>query len=313
MRDESTKPDPDSEEPDSNGEGQSPLTNAENAAAAKVAGYVVLALLGGFVLLIGTAMCWVTVDKGHVGVVTTFGSVSDETLPSGGPYFIRPWRKVVRMNIQTQRNDEPATVPTKGGLSVEVKAVLLYHVDPASAPKILREVGEQYEQKIVDSFFRNAVRDATAEFSPEALYTDERTKVEATVLAKISRDLTDRGFIVESVMLQDPILPRLVKDRIEQKVGAEQDAERMKFVLRQRELEAQAKVVEAKGIADAQLIIRKDLDDNYLKYLWIEALKESAKHNNAVIYVPTGYDGMPLFKSLPDAKSPITTADKARQ
>lgn len=107
-------------------------------------------------------------------------------------------------------------------------------------------------------------------------------------------------------MIQDPVLPKVVQDRVQAKVGAEQDALRMQYIfkqkeqdglanLRQKELESQAKIVEAKGIAEAQNIIKKDLDDNYLRYLWIQALKEN---HGATVYVPTGNDGMPLFKHL---------------
>lgn len=76
----------------------------------------------------------------------------------------------------------------------------------------------------------------------------------------------------------------------------------MEFVLKKAKQEAERKAIEAKGIADAQIIIKKDLSHEYLIYLWIEALKEGAKHNNAVIYVPTGSDGMPMFRNLESGK-----------
>lgn len=71
----------------------------------------------------------------------------------------------------------------------------------------------------------------------------------------------------------------------------------MTFVLQKEKQEAERKTIEAKGIADAQSIIKKDLDENYLKYLWISALE---KHQGAIIYVPTGTDGMPVFKRVHD-------------
>lgn len=281
----------------------------DNPGKATVAGV----LLGLSVLLFPiTCVVW-SVPPGHIGIVTTFGSVSDDTLASGGPYLIAPWKSVRRVSVQTQKNEEPSTVPTKGGLSVGVKAVMLYRMDPGRATGIIREVGDEYEAKLIDPYFKNAVRDACAEFAPEALYTSERETVERSILGKVQKELGDRGFTVEAVMIQDPQLPQVVADRIQAKVAAEQDAIRMQSVFTQRELEAkankrvkeleaEAKVIEARGIAEAQKIIKTDLDDNYLRYLWIEALKESAKHNNATIYIPTGGDGMPLFKSVHPGK-----------
>ncbi len=238
------------------------------------------------------------VKAGHVGVKTSFREVSDDSLPAGGPYFVKPWVSVANISIQTRKLDAPATVPTKGGLAVSMHTIMLYRLEESSVPRIMREVGDKYEEVIIDTKFRNATRDVCADFAPEALYTSERTTVEAKVLARLQAELGPRGIIVEQVMLQDPDMPASVKERIQAKVGAEQDVQRMEYVLRQKKLEADAKVIEAEGIAKAQSIVKKDLDENYLRYLWIEALKESAKHNNATIYIPTGWDGMPLMKGV---------------
>lgn len=252
--------------------------------------------------------CFVTVAPGHVGVKSWFGEVDDSVL-TPGPHLVNPFKKVRQLNTQTQKNEEPATVPTKNGLSVGLNATMLYHLEPTHAPKMVKEVGDlDFEKKLIDPVFKNAVRDAAAEFDPEALYTADRAKVEAKVLQHVEKELNPRGIIIEQVMLLDPVLPDVVKHRVEQKVAAEQDALRMQSVFTQKELEgkankrvkeleAEAKVIEAKGIADAQKIIQKDLSHEYLVYLWIEALKEGAKHNNATIYVPTGSDGMPMFKA----------------
>lgn len=244
----------------------------------------------------------VSVSKGHVGVQSSFGAVSETTL-APGLHVIAPWRSLYRMSTQTQKNEEPSTVPTASGLPVQVQATMLYHLRPEAAPKMAKEVGDAgYEERVIDPVFKNTVRDVCAKYPAEALYSADRQKLELEIQNKTQTDLEQRGIVVESVMLLDPVLPASVVERIQAKAGAEQDAQRMQFVLQQKEAEAKARVVEAQGIADAQKIIKKDLDDNYLKYLWIDALKESAKHNNATIYVPTGYDGMPLFKNIHPGK-----------
>lgn len=258
----------------------------------------ILATLATIVFAFLWMFCWVTIDKGHIGVLSWFGDVQDSTLEPGA-HIVSPFKRVYRMNVQTQKNEEPATVPTSNGLSVEIKATMLYHLDPAKAPKMAREVGDsKYEDRVIDPVFRNNVRDVCAKYPPEAFYSSDRQKIETEIMSRTQAELEVRGIIVEATMLLDPVLPAVVVERIQAKVGAEQDAMRMEYVLKQKEIEAKAKVVEAEGIAKAQAIIKKDLDHAYLVYLWIEALKESAKHNNAVIYIPTGGDGMPLFKNV---------------
>lgn len=268
-------------------------------------------VVGGVVflfILFGYLFCFVTVPAGHCGVKSWFGEVDNQILEPG-PHIVHPLKKVQKVNVQTQCDEEPATVPTKNGLSVGLKATMLYHLDPTQTPKLVKEVGTDYQKKLINPIFKNAVREACAEFDPEALYTTDRLKVEAKVRLQVDKELGARGIVIESVMLLDPVLPEVVRGRVEQKVAAEQDAIRMQSVFLQRELEgkankrvkeleAEAKVIEARGLAEAQKIIQKDLTDPYLRYLWIEALKESAKHNNATIYIPTGNDGMPVFKSV---------------
>jgi prohibitin 1 len=258
-----------------------------------LAALVVLTLLA---LIFVWSCCFVKIDKGNVGVLSWFGEVEAKVL-TPGPYLVHPLKTVYRMSTQTQKDEEPSKVPTSNGLSVELKATLLWHLDPLQAPKMAMEVGHKdYAQTVVSTYFRNAVKDVTGEFLPEALYNQDRTKVESAIRTRVSKELESRGIVVEAVMILDPVLPQVVQERIQAKVGAEQEAQKMEYVLKQRKLEADARIVEAEGIAKAQQIIKKDLDDAYLRYLWIEALKESAKHNNATIYVPTGHDGMPFFK-----------------
>ncbi len=262
--------------------------------------YPVLGICAGAVavisIILGYFCCFVSIEPGYVGVNSWFGK-TDEELMMPGPHLVHPFKKTRRVNCKTQKNEEPATVPTKNGLAVTMKATMQYRLSTAHAVKMINEVGDVYEEILIDPIFRNSVRDACAEFDAEALYTSDRNKVEAKVIEQLNKELSHRGIIIEGVQLLDPILPDVVKSRIEQKVAADQDVQRMQFVLKQRELEAQAKVVEANGIAKAQAIIKQDLTQEYLVYLWIEALKESAKHNNATIYIPTGESGLPFFKS----------------
>jgi regulator of protease activity HflC (stomatin/prohibitin superfamily) len=277
--------------------------------------YTPLFVIGGIMAVVAVILfyccCWVTVPKGHVGVTSVFGKVQPETLPSG-LHIVSPWTSIHRMSCMTQKDEEDANTTTANGLSVGMKATMLYHLRPEHAAQVAVEIGHaDYQPTIVTPRFKNAVRDVTAEFQPEAFYSAERQKIEARVLDRVRQELPH--FEVEAIMLLDPVMPKVVQDRIQAKVGAEQDAIRMQSVYLQRELEgkankrvkeleAEAKVIEAKGIADSQKIIKTDLDDNYLRYLWIEALKESARHNNATIYVPTGFDGMPFMKGVHPGK-----------
>jgi regulator of protease activity HflC (stomatin/prohibitin superfamily) len=241
--------------------------------------------------------CFTQIPAGHVGLVTTFGSLSENVLDEG-LHFVAPWKGVYKFSLQTQEDSDKAQAPTKEGLSVNLEATLLYRVQKSSAADIYRTVGPTFKKILVESQFKSALRGATTHYEAKDLYTANREKIEEAILEAVKHSLAERGVLAEKVLLRNVEVPQAVKEMVEAKVAAEQDAQRMEFVLKKESQEAERKRLEAKGIADAQAIIKKDLDPHYLTYLWIEALKEGAKHNNAVIYIPTGTDGMPMFKEI---------------
>ncbi len=272
-------------------------------------GVLVFAVLA---LLVGgcTTGCSLTrIPAGHVGVITTFGAVHHDQL-SEGLNLTAPWNSVYKVSLQTKEAREPADVPTKEGLTVHVECSIIFNLKKESAADIFQTIGDKYEDVIITPLFRSALRDVTSRFEAKDFYTANRSQVETALLKELSESLGPKGITVQADLLRDVTLPKSLKERIEAKLAADQDAQRMQFVLLKEKQEAERKAVEAKGIADAQKIIKADLSHEYLIYLWIEALKEGAKHNNAVIYVPTGGDGMPLFKGLPDFKKEIPRGEK---
>ena len=89
-------------------------------------------------------------------------------------------------------------------------------------------------------------------------------------------------------------LPAAVKGTIEQKIQAEQEAQKMQFVLQKERQEADRKRVEAQGIADYQKIISESLTDKQLQYEQIKAMKELAQSQNAKL-IMMGGKGTPVI------------------
>ncbi|MDX1386946.1 MAG: prohibitin family protein, partial [bacterium] len=91
-------------------------------------------------------------------------------------------------------------------------------------------------------------------------------------------------------------LPKILSEAIERKLEAEQKAEQMKFILDRERQEAERKRVEAKGVADFQLIVAEGITESYLKWKGIEATQKIAESPNAkVIIVGAGKEGLPVI------------------
>ena len=254
------------------------------------------ALMGVFAaLLIAFVQIWTVVPAGHVGVVDFFGNVSDNTLLPG-VNFVNPLAKVVKFDARTQEMKETMEVPSKEGLSIQLEISLLYSLNKENANKIYKSVGEDYVDKIVLPQFRSVVRGVTSQFDAQALYTGEREKLQEMIRKDLEKIVGPRGINIESSPLRRITLPSRLTAAIEEKLKADQESQRMQFVLQKEKQEAERKRIEAKGIADFQDIVSKGISDQLLRWKGIEATENLAKSTNAkVVVIGAGKNGLPLI------------------
>lgn len=250
-------------------------------------------------LIIGIVFSAVrVVPAGYVGIVDFFGSVSSSPLNSGIS-LVNPFAKVVMMSTRTLQETESMSIPSKEGLNITLDISLLYRLNPQRAVEIYKTVGPYYKEVVVVPQFRSVARGVTVNYEAKALYTSEREVLSQSIFDALEKMTEARGVTVERVLLRSITLPNTVSAAVEQKLKAEQEAERMKFVLQKETQEAERKRVEAAGIRDAQAIINQSLTSQYLHYLWINTLNL----NPNVIYVATEAN-MPMFRAIdPDEEN----------
>jgi regulator of protease activity HflC (stomatin/prohibitin superfamily) len=237
------------------------------------------------------------VDAGYVGVKSLFGKVQNETL-SSGLNMVNPLIDVTPIDVKTQNytmsgvhdegsksGDDAIKVLTADGLEVTIDLSVLYRVNPAETPKLLKEIGINFEDKIVRPITRTRIRDNSVYYDAVALYSTKRDEFQARIFKTIENDFKQRGLILENLLVRNITLPASVKSTIEQKINAEQEAQKMQFVLQKEKQEAERKRVEAQGISDYQRIISMSLSDRQLQYEQIKAMKELAASGNAKIIV----------------------------
>jgi prohibitin 1 len=257
--------------------------------------------LGMLVLLviaiIAAASSTSCIRTGHVGVVTLFGRVTGQTL-SEGIHIINPAASVTELSVKTQEIKERANVPSKEGLIMGVEASILYHLDPTQASTVLQKVGPNYADVLLIPNFRSAIRAITAANNAASLYSDARESIARNILDDVQRQVAPRGIVVENVLLRDLQLPDTLKHAIEAKQQAQQEAQRMEFVLQREKQEAERKRVEAGGIKDFQDIVTQGISDKLLQWKGIEATMELVKSpNSKVIVVGNSKNGLPLIYS----------------
>ena len=251
--------------------------------------------------------CVKQIDAGYVGVKTLFGKVQDDVLPSG-LHLINPLMEVSQIDVRTQNytmsgvhdegiksGDDAIRVLTSDGLEVTIDLSVLYRVIPAETPKLLREIGMDYEDKIVRPITRTRIRDNSVYYEAVALYSTKRDEFQDRIFKTIDSDFKKRGLLLENLLVRNITMPASVKAVIEQKINAEQDAQKMQFVLLKERQEAERKRVEAQGISDYQRIISESLTERQLQYEQIKAMKDLSQSQNSKIIVMPSRGGVPVI------------------
>lgn len=248
--------------------------------------------VGAIVALI---QLFTVVPAGTVGVVDFLGNVSDNTLKAG-VNFVNPMARVIIFSTKTQELKEMMNVPSQEGQNVQLEISLLFALDPDNASKIYKTVGENYAEIILIPQFRSVVRGTTAKYEAKALYTSSREVLAYEIKDELEKLVGPRGILIEAAPLRQIALPAGLTASIEEKLKAEQESQRMQFVLQRESQEADRKRIEAKGIADFQDIVARGISQQLLQWKGIEATEKLASSSNTkVVIIGSGKDGLPVI------------------
>src|SRR6476620_5628959 len=165
----------------------------------RVSGVVRLVGLGIMLLGLFTSSI-IQIDAGTIGVKKLFGKVQNDVLASG-LHLINPVLEVEKMDIKTQNytmsgvhdegtqtGDDAIRVLTSDGLEVTIDLTVLYKLLPSEAPRLLRETGDDYTDKIVRPVTRTKIRDNSVYYEAIALYSTKRDEFQQRIFASIEND-----------------------------------------------------------------------------------------------------------------------------
>ncbi|MDN5212566.1 prohibitin family protein [Fulvivirgaceae bacterium BMA12] len=246
--------------------------------------YIILILLIQFII---TSGCTV-VRQGEVGVKRKLGKLNDKTIQPGVVAYNPFLTKVIKLPVRTVNLEITSNLPSKEGLNVGAIISILYRIKQEKAPSIIENIGPAYEEVVITSVFRSASADVCSRFFAKDMHTAQRSTIETEITSQMSHLLNDRGFEIEAVLLKTIQLPQGLSRAVEEKLEAEQDAQRMEFLLQRERLEAQRKLVEAKGTRDAQKIISEGLNKEILQWQTIEAFKKLSESPNSKVIITNG-------------------------
>jgi len=191
-----------------------------------------------------------TVDTGYIGVKTRFGKVVSGSLPAG-LYFVMPGvEQIAQVEVREQKTEMSTSASSKDLQSIQSGTAINFRPDPANAHLLFKDVGTEYQARILDPAIEETVKAATAQYTAEELITkrtEVRDKMESMLKARVEGNhITITKFNIVNFEFSNSF-----NHAIEEKQTAEQEALRATNILRRMKVEADQKIETARGAAES--------------------------------------------------------------
>ncbi|MFB5626456.1 MAG: prohibitin family protein [Nitrosopumilus sp.] len=225
------------------------------------------------------------VDAGNRGVLLHWNAV-DLTAPplDEGLHFVIPFQDdIVQLEVRTLKYDAETRSASKDLQTVETTVTVNYNPDKERVHILYKEIGLDYENRVIQPAIEETVKQVTANYNAEELIT-KRPLVKADIENAIRERLNQFNIVTTVISITDFEFSPLFASAIESKVEAEQKAKKaendlIRIEVEARQLEAQAEgtaaanIAEARGEAEAIAIINRALAENpnYFEWLKIQA------------------------------------------
>jgi len=244
----------------------------------------------------------VIIDAGEVGVKLRFGKIISEELFPGIHFKLPGAEKIIIFSTRVEKIDMRAKTGNAivalsiEGLPASLDVTILYRIVPDKADRIYKNYGINYANKLIVPIAREAIRNVVAQYKIEDLYSTKRARLQTNIYRDIKEKLEKCDIEVVDVLLRNVKLPSKVVEKIEEKLRAKEEAEKMKFVIQKEKLEAERKITEAKGIAESNRIIANSLSSAYLQWYYLQTISSLANSpNNTFIITPYDSKLIPLL------------------
>ncbi len=258
--------------------------------------------LAGSVLLLFSTL--IIVPAGNAAIYVFFGRVSNRTLKSG-VNIVPPYVKIVyfptRLQELTLAETNIVNARTQNGLTISIDCTTLFRVNESELPVIYTSYATSIEEmlnKIILPLIRTEIRNVVSKYKAEEVYSSKREEIAKEIESIIKEKLSEKGILIDSFLVRAIFLPQEVEEAIQMKLKAQQEAEAMEFKKQKAEEEARIKIIEAKGLSEAQRIINSTLTPYYIQLEAIQVYKQLASSSNATfIIMPTSPNatGLPLI------------------
>jgi hypothetical protein len=207
--------------------------------------------------------------------------------------------EVVNIDVRPQTYTEAFEILARDDLNVSFQVHAVLAIEPGNVEAVVVRFGaDQWYARIVKEPFRTLVRRSVQTHDSREIKA-LRMEIAAQVRSGLDGHLADTPFRLRSLVVGNIDYPAVVTNAVEKKLASiqllEEKATRKEIAMR----DAEIRVEEAKGIAEAQRIINETLTPYYLQHEAIGAQLEMASSpNHTTVYIPVGANGLPIVHTM---------------
>ncbi len=264
---------------------------------AKLRPFILIGIVA-IVLIVILANIFVILQPTERGVVfKKYTSGLDvDNVKGEGLNIIAPWNDLIVFEIAEQQIEETMDVLSRDGLSINIDVSLRFRPIPNEIGYLYRSFRMSYIESLIRPELRSAVRKIIGQYTPEELYASKRQEIETKIEESTREILKNNHIELKALLFRSIKLPETIKQSIEQKLAAEQEAQKYDYLIDKEKKEAERRRIDAEGKAAANKILSASITTNILKEKGISATEELAKSpNSKIIVIGGGDDGLPVI------------------
>ncbi|MBI3549519.1 MAG: hypothetical protein HY078_10815 [Elusimicrobia bacterium] len=229
---------------------------------------VILSIVFGFI------SSYSIIAPGYTGVIFNIWTGSLRTVNQGlifripwitrvqsYPTALRTYTMVARSGEGSNAIDDALDLPTREGQHIRQDLSVTYNTSEDKAAQVFRSFRGADIWEIETTFIRRTIitvaQNAAGQMSLSEIISDKRGELQDHIQKTLVVELGHMGFQLDKVNLGASHLPPSIETQMQQKMGAQQQAQQAEYELQKQQTLAKAAVAKAQGEAQATLVRAK--------------------------------------------------------